>query len=181
LITFAKGNRGKLTMASAGTGSAQHVYGELFKTMAGVDFLHVPFRGNAPALSALLGGQVSLMFDTISTSMEYVRAGTLRALAVTSLSRVDILPDIPTVSEFVPGYEGIGWQGICAPKNTPSAIIETLNKEVNAGLADQQLKTRIRDFGATVFPGSAGEFGDFIGEYTEKWARVIQAANIKAE
>jgi tripartite-type tricarboxylate transporter receptor subunit TctC len=113
--------------------------------------------------------------------MEYVRAGTLRALAVTSLSRVDILPDIPTVSEFVPGYEGIGWQGICAPKNTPSAIIETLNKEVNAGLADQQLKTRIRDFGATVFPGSAGEFGDFIGEYTEKWARVIQAANIKAE
>jgi tripartite-type tricarboxylate transporter receptor subunit TctC len=181
LIAYAKANPNKIIMASAGVGSAHHVYGELFKTMASVDMLHVPYRGGGPALADLLGGQVPLMFDTLATSIEHIRAGKLRALAVTSATRSEVLPDIPPVSEFVPGYEGTGWQGIAAPRNTPAEIVDKLNREINAGLAEPRLKAHIADLGGTVFANSPAEFGTFIAEYTEKWAKVIRAANIKAD
>jgi tripartite-type tricarboxylate transporter receptor subunit TctC len=167
-------------MASAGVGSAQHVYGELFKSMARVDMLHVPYRGGRPALTDLLAGQVPVMFDTLATSIEHIRAGKLRALAVTSATRSNVLPEIPAVAEFVPGYEAIGWQGLGAPRGTPADIIDRLNKEINAGLADPQIKARIADLGYTVFANSPADFGKFVVEYTEKWAKVIRAANIRA-
>jgi tripartite-type tricarboxylate transporter receptor subunit TctC len=181
LIAYANANPGKINMASGGVGSAQHVYGELFKMMAGVDMLHVPYRGGGPALADLLAGQVPLMFDTLATSIEHIRAGKLLALAVTSATRSEVLPDIPTVGDFVPGYEGIGWQGVGAPRNTPAEIIDKLNKEVNAGLADPRMKARIADLGGTVFASSPADFGTFIADYTEKWAKVIRAANIKLQ
>jgi tripartite-type tricarboxylate transporter receptor subunit TctC len=179
LIAYAKANPGKINMASGGVGSAQHVYGELFKMMAGVDMLHVPYRGGGPALADLLAGQVPLMFDTLATSIEHIRAGKLLALAVTSATRSEVLPDIPTVGDFVPGYEGIGWQGVGAPRNTPAEIINKLNKEINAGLADPRMKARIADLGGTVFVSSPADFGTFIAEYTEKWAKVIKFAGAK--
>jgi len=179
LIAYAKSNPGQINMASGGVGSTQHVYGELFKMMTGVDMRHVPYRGGGPALTDLLAGQVSVMFDTLATSIEHIRAGKLRALAVTSATRSEVLPDIPTVGEFVPGYEGTGWQGVGAPRNTPTAIIDRLNQEINAGLADPRMKARITDFGYTVFASSPADFRTFIAAYTEKWAKVIKFSGAK--
>ena len=181
LIAYARANPGKINMASGGVGSAQHVYGELFKAMAGVDMVHVPYRGGGPAVAELLAGQVPLMFDTFATSIEHIRAGNLRALAVTSATRAEVLPDVPTVGEFVQGYEGTGWQGIGAPRNTPTEIIDKLNNEINAGLADPRIKARIADLGGSVFASSPAEFGTFIATYTEKWAKVIKSAGAKAD
>ena len=168
-------------MASGGVGSAHHVNGELFKMMAGVNLVHVPYRGAGPALVDLLAGQVQVMFAFMSSSIEYVRAGKLRALAVTTATRSDALPDIPTVGEFVPGYEASGWFGVGAPKATPAEIVDQLNKEINAGLADPKMKARLADLGGTVLAGSPADFGKLIAEETEKWGKVIRAANIKAE
>src|SRR6516165_5591719 len=179
LIAYAKANPGKINMASGGVGSPQHVYGELFKMMAGVDMLHVPYRGGAPALTDLLAGQVQVMFDTLITSIEHIRAGKLRPLAVTSATRLELLPDIPTVGEFVPGYEAVGWQGVGTPRNTSAEIIAKLNREINAGLADPRMKARITDFGYTVFASSPADFRTFIAAYTEKWAKVIKFSGAK--
>ena len=181
LIAYAKANPGKVNMASGGVASAQHVYGELFKMMAGIDMQHVPYRGGGPALADLLAGQVPLMFDTFATSIGHVKAGTLRALAVTSVTRSSALPDVPAVAEFVPGFEGIGWQGIGAPRGTPAAIVEKLNKEINASLDDPRMKARFADLGATAFVSTPAEFATFFGVYTEKWTKVIRAANIKPQ
>jgi tripartite-type tricarboxylate transporter receptor subunit TctC len=180
-IAYAKANPGKLNMASAGNGTPQHVSGELFKMMAGVDMTHVPYRGSAPALTDLLGGQVQVVFDTTLASIEYIRTGRLRALAVTTATRLEVLPDVPTVGEFVPGYEASGWYGMGAPKNTPAEIIGKLNREVNAGLADPKMKARLADLGGTVFASSPAEFGKLIAEETKKWGKVIKTANIKPE
>jgi tripartite-type tricarboxylate transporter receptor subunit TctC len=179
LIAYAKSNPGRINMASGGVGSSQHVYGELFKMMTGVDLVHVPYRGGGPALTDLLAGQVPVMFDTLATSIEHIKAGKLRALAVTSATRSDVLPDTPTVGEFVPGYEGTGWQGVGAPSNTSAEIINKLNKEINAGLADPRMKARITDFGYTVFASSPADFRTFIAAYTEKWAKVIKFSGAK--
>jgi tripartite-type tricarboxylate transporter receptor subunit TctC len=179
LIAYAKANPGKINMASAGVGTPHHVYGELFKMMTGVDMLHVPYRGGGPALTDLLAGQVPLMFDTLATSIEHIRAAKLRALAVTSAMRSEVLPDIPPIGDFVPGYEGTGWQGVGAPRNTPPEIIDKLNKEINAGLADPRMKARIADFGYAVFASSPADFGTFIAAYTEKWAKVIKFSGAK--
>jgi tripartite-type tricarboxylate transporter receptor subunit TctC len=181
LIAYAKANPGKLTMASGGIGTLSHVEGELFKMMTGVNFVHVPYRGLGPALTDLLGGQVQVMFASMSASIEYVRANKLRALAVTTATRSDELPDVPTVAEFVPGYEASGWFGIGAPKNTPSQIIDQLNEAINAGLADPKTKARLADLGGTPLAGSPADFGKFVADETEKWGRVIKFAGIKAE
>jgi tripartite-type tricarboxylate transporter receptor subunit TctC len=178
-IAYAKANPGKINMASGGIGSAQHIYGELFKMMAAVDMLHVPYRGGGPALADLLAGQVPLMFDTLQTSIEHIRGGKLHALAVTSATRSNVLPNVPAVAEFVPGYEATGWQGIGAPRNTPANVIDRLNKEINAGLADPTIRARITDGGGTVFAGSPAEFGKHIADETEKWAKVIKFAGMK--
>jgi tripartite-type tricarboxylate transporter receptor subunit TctC len=180
-IAYAKANPGKLNMASGGNGTPAHVAVELFKMMTGVDIVHVPYRGAAPALTDLLGGQVQLMFPTVSGSIEYVRAGKLRALAVTTASRWEELPDLPTMGEFVPGYEASSWYGMGAPKNTPAEIIDKLNAEINAGLADPKMKARLADLGGTALVGSPAEFGKLIAEETEKWGKVIRVAHIKAE
>ena len=155
--------------------------GELFKMMTGVNMLHVPYRGGAAALTDLIGGQVQVMFVTVPATIEHIRAGKLRALAVTTATRSQALPDIPTVGEFVPGYEASAWFGIGAPKNTPAEIVEKLNKEINAGLADPKIKARLADLGGTVLPGSPADFGKLIADETEKWGKVIRAANIKPE
>jgi tripartite-type tricarboxylate transporter receptor subunit TctC len=180
-IAYAKANPGKINMASAGIGNSGHVTGELFKMMAGVDMVHVPYRGIAPALTDLLGGQVQVMFASITGSIEYIRAGRLRALAVTTAARSEALPDMPTVGDFLTGYESSSWYGVGAPKNTPAEIVEKLNKEINAGLADPKMKARLADLGGTVLPGSPADFGKLIANDKEKWAKVIRAANIKAE
>jgi tripartite-type tricarboxylate transporter receptor subunit TctC len=180
-IAYAKANPGKLTMASGGVGTPSHLDGELFKTMTGVDMLHVPYRGTAPSLTDLLGGQVQVTFTSMHSVIEYIRAGRLRALAVTAATRSDALPDIPTVGEFLPGYEGGIWYGLGAPKATPAEIVDKLNKEVNAALDDLKLKARLADFGGTPLPGSPVEFGKLIAEETDKWGKVIRAANIKPE
>jgi tripartite-type tricarboxylate transporter receptor subunit TctC len=181
LIAYAKANPGKINMASGGIAGTAHVYGEMFKMMASLDMLHVPYRGGGPAMADLLAGHVPLMIDSIGTSIEYIKGGKLRALAVTSSTRSEVLPDLPTIAEFVPGYEGIGWQGVAAPRNTPTEIIERLSREINAGLDDPRIKARIADLGATVFRSSPVEFGAFIAAYTEKWTKVIRAANIKVQ
>jgi tripartite-type tricarboxylate transporter receptor subunit TctC len=180
-IARAKANPGKITMASGGIGSGNHIFGELFKMMASVDLVHVPYRGAGPALADLLGGQVQVMFASTSSSIEYVRAGKLRALAVTTATRSPVLPDIPTVGEFVPGYEGSFWYGIAAPKNTPAEIAEKLNREINAAIADPKMKSRFAEWGATALAGTPADFGKLIAEETEKWGKVIRTANIKAE
>jgi tripartite-type tricarboxylate transporter receptor subunit TctC len=180
-IAHAKANPRKVNMASSGNGSTPHVAGELFKMMTGVDMVHVPYRGAAPALTDLLGGQVQVMFATMPSSIEYIRAGKLRALAVTTATRSEALPDIPTVAEFVPGYEATGWQGIGAPRNTPPEIIDRLHREINACLDDPKVKARIVELGYLVFKTSQTEFTSFVGESIEKWAKVIRAANIRAE
>jgi tripartite-type tricarboxylate transporter receptor subunit TctC len=180
-IAYAKANPGKITMASGGIGSTGHISGELFKMMAGIDMVHVPYRGGGPALNDLLGGQVQVYFATTVSSIGYIRAGRLRALAVTTATRSDALPDIPTVAEFVPGYESSFWLGVGAPKATPAEIVEKLNKEVNAALDDPKMKARLADLGGTPLPGSPADFGKLIADETEKWARVIRAANMKPE
>jgi tripartite-type tricarboxylate transporter receptor subunit TctC len=180
-IAYAKVNPSKVNMGSGGNGTAGHLSGELFKMMAGVNMIHVPYRGEALALTDLLGGQVQVMFGTMPASIEYIRAGKLRPLAVTTASRLEALPDIPTVGEFVAGYEASGWQGLGAPRNTPVEIVDKLNKEINAGLADSKMRARFADLGGTVLPGSSGDFGKLIADETEKWGKVIRAANIKAD
>jgi tripartite-type tricarboxylate transporter receptor subunit TctC len=178
-ITYAKANPGKLNMGSAGNGSPQHMAGELFKMLAGVNMVHVPHRGSAAFLTDLLRGELHVAFDPMLSSIEHIRAGRLRALAVTTATRWDSLPDIPTVGEFVPGYESIGWTGIGAPRETPIEIIEKLNGEINAGFADATIKARLADLGATPLAGSASDFAKLIATETEKWAKVIRVANIK--
>jgi tripartite-type tricarboxylate transporter receptor subunit TctC len=180
-IAYAKAHPRKVNMASAGNGSPPHVSGELFKMMTGVDMVHVPYRSGGPALNDLLGGQVQVYFATTISSIGYIRAGRLRALAVTTATRSDALPDIPTVAEFVPGYEASSWYGVGAPKATPAEIVEKLNKEINAGLADPKIKARLADLGGDVFVLSTADFGKLIADETEKWGNVIQALNIKAE
>jgi len=181
LIAYAKANPGKLSMGSTGTGSGAHMAGELFKMMTGVDMVHVPYRGGGPGLTDLLGGQVQLMFVSTVSSIEYIKTGRLRALAVTTATRSDALPDVPTVGEFVPGYEASSWFGVGAPKNTPSQIIDKLNEAINAGLADPKFKARLADLGGTPLVGSPADFGKFIADETEKWAKVIEFAGIKPE
>jgi tripartite-type tricarboxylate transporter receptor subunit TctC len=180
-IDYAKANPGKINMASGGIGSAPHIYGELFKTMTGVELVQVHYRGAGPALVDLLAGQVQIIFVNTAASIEYIRAGRLRALAVTTATRSQALPDIPTVGEFVAGYEASGWQGLGAPKNTPADIVEKLNKETNAALADHKIKARLADLGSTPLVGSATDFGKLIADETEKWGQVIRTVNIKAE
>jgi len=180
-IAYAKANPGKVNMASAGIGSVHHVAGELFKFMTGVDMVHVPYRGTTPALTDLLAGQAQVMFDVTPSSTPHIRTGKLRALAVTTATRADVLPEIPIMGDFVPGYEASAWLGFGAPKDTPGAIIGMLNREVNAGLADPAIKTRIADLGGTVLAISPAEFGKLITDETEKWAKVVKFANIKPE
>jgi tripartite-type tricarboxylate transporter receptor subunit TctC len=179
LIAHARANPGKISMASGGVGSAQHVNGELFKMMTGVDMLHVPYRGGGPALTDLLAGQVQVMFDTMATSIEHIRAGKLRPLAVTGAARAEVLPDVPPVGEFVPGYESWGWQGVGAARATPPEIIDKLNKEITASLADPRMQARFADAGYTAFASSPAGFATFIAEYTEKWAKVIRFAGAR--
>ena len=181
LIAYAKANPRKLNMASPGTGTGPHIAGELFKMMAGVDMVHVPYRGAGPSLTNLIGGQVQVTFESTPASIGYIRAGTLRALAVTTTKRSEALPDIPTVAEFVPGYEASTWYGVCAPKATPAEIVDKLYKEINAALVNPNMKVRLTDLGGDVLALSPANFGKFIADETEKWGNVIRALNIKAE
>src|SRR5215510_9381402 len=180
-IAYAKANPGKLIMASGGIGAPSHVFGELFKFMTGVNLVHVPYSGAAPAVTDLLAGQVQVYFDPIPNSIGYIRAGKLRPLAMTSATRSEALPDVPTVGEFVPGYEANFWFGVGAPKATPTEIVGKLNKEVNAALADPKMKARLAELGATALPGSSADFGKFIADETEKWGKVIKFAAIKPQ
>ena len=180
-IAYAKANPGKLNMGSGGVGSPQHVAGELFKMTTGVNLVHVPYRGGAPAVSDLLGGQLHVIFDALPESIEYIGTGKLRPLAVTTAMRSAVLPDVPTVNEFVTGYEAAGWQVLGAPKNTPMEIVNKLNNEINAGLADARIKARFGDLASTVFPGSPLDFVQFIAEETDKWGKVVKFAGIRAD
>jgi len=180
-IAYAKANPGKISMASGGVGASSHMSGELFKFMTGINMVHVPYRGVAPALADLIGGQVQVLFDTMPNSIEYIKAGKLRALAVTTTTRNPATPDLPTVAEFLPGYESSAWYGVSAPKGTPADIVEKLNTEINAGLSDPKLSARLADLGGILMRGSPADFGKLIAEETEKWAKVIRAANIKPE
>jgi tripartite-type tricarboxylate transporter receptor subunit TctC len=180
-IAYAKANLGKVNMASAGSASAGHLAGELFKMMAGVNLVHVPYRGNGPALSDLLGGQVEVLFASLPSSIEYIKAGKLRGIAMTSAKRSDALPELPTIGEYVPGYEMSAWFGVGVPKGTPAEVIDKINKEINAGLADPRMKERFTDLGGIAIGGSPADFGTLIADETAKWAKVIRAANIKAD
>jgi len=180
-IAYAKANPGKVNMGLAGTGGSDHMAGELFKTMTGVNMTQVPYRGLAPALTDLLGGQVQVIFSSIPAAIEYIRAGKLQALAVTSAVRAEALPDLLTVGEFVPGFEASQWYGIAVPKSTPAEIVNKLNNEINAGLADHKMKARLAELGGIVLAGSPADFAKFIADETEKWGKVIRSANIKAE
>jgi tripartite-type tricarboxylate transporter receptor subunit TctC len=180
-IAYAKANPGKLNMASGGNGNSTHMAGELFKMMTGVDLIHVPYRGSAPALTDLLGGQVQVMFDIIASSIEHIRSGKLRALAVTTAARQETLPDVPTVGAFVPGYEAIAVTGVGTPKGTAAAIVNKLNAEINAGLADPKLKARLADLGVIALAGSPADFGKLIAEDTEKWGKVVKFSGAKPE
>jgi tripartite-type tricarboxylate transporter receptor subunit TctC len=181
LIAEARANPGKITMASAGTGSIGHLAGELFKLMTGVSMVHVPYRGAGPALTDVLGGQVQIAITGMTGAIEHVRTGKLRALAVTTAARADALPEVPAMGEVVPGYEAGDMLGLCAPKNTPAEIVERLNREINAGLADPTLKARFAALGGAALPLSPAEYGKLLADETEKWGKVIRAANIKAE
>jgi tripartite-type tricarboxylate transporter receptor subunit TctC len=181
LIAYAKANPGKLNMASSGNGSTIHMSGELFKMLTGTDMVHVPYRGGAPALTDLIAGQVHVMFDNIPTCAEHVKSGKLRGLAVTSTTRSDVLPELPTLADFLPGYEASAWYGFAAPKNTPAAIIEKLNKETNAVLADPVAKKRFTEIGAILLPGSAAEFGKLLADETEKWGKVVKFSGAKVD
>jgi tripartite-type tricarboxylate transporter receptor subunit TctC len=180
-IADAKARPGRVAMASNGTGSGPHIYGELFSMMTGVELTHVPYRGSGPALNDLLGGQVQMMFDNVPSSIEHVRAGRLRALAVTSATRWDGLPDLPAVSEFVPGYEASSWYGIVAPKNTSADIVDTVNSSINGALADPTMKRKLAELGGDVLPLSPAETGQIIARETEKWLKVVRFAGIKSE
>lgn len=180
-IAYAKANPGKINQGSSGNGTTQHLAGELFKMMTGVDFLHVPYKGASQAITALLSGQVQVLFEPSPASISYIKSGQLRALAVTAATRSEALPDLPTVGEFVPGYEASGWGGVVAPKNTSSEIVGRLNSAINASLADLKVKARLADLGATTLGGSSADFGKLIGDETEKWGKVIRAANIKID
>ena len=180
-IAYAKANPGKINMATGGAGSAPHLYGELFKMMTGVDLVTVNYRGSAPALADLIAGQVQVTFDVVISSIGHIRAGKLRPLGVTTTARLDVLPDVPPISDCLPGYDASSWDGIGAPANTAPEIVGILNKQVNAALADPTFKARLADLGAEPFAGSTAEFGKFIVDYTEKWGKVIRAAGIKAE
>jgi tripartite-type tricarboxylate transporter receptor subunit TctC len=180
-IVYAKANPGKINMGSGGAGTPSHLYGELFKKMTGVDLVHVPYRGGGPAVIDLLSGQVQVFFGTVSVSIDHIRSGKLRALGVTTSTRMDVLPDVPPMSDFVPGYEANGWEGIVAPKDIPPEIIDALNKEINAALVDANFKSRLANLGVEPFANSPVEFSNFIADYTKKWGKVIQAAGIKAE
>jgi tripartite-type tricarboxylate transporter receptor subunit TctC len=180
-IAYTKANPGKINMPSGGIGSTSHVSGELFKMMTGVNLVHVPYRGQSPALADLLAGQVQIMFVTTAASIEYIRAGRLRALAVTTATRSEVLPDIPTVREFVPGYEASGWSGVGSPKSTPTEVIDKLNREINTALADPKIKSQLADLGSPALAGSPADFGKLVADETEKWGKVIRAANIKPE
>jgi tripartite-type tricarboxylate transporter receptor subunit TctC len=180
-IAYAKANPGKINMASSGIGITTHIFGELFMIMAGIDMIHVPYRGGAPAITGLLGGQVQVYFSPLPEPIEQIKSGRLRALAVTTATRVAALPDVPSIGDFVPGYEASGWLGIGAPKNTPTEIVDKLNREINAVLADSRIKAQLAELGIAVFPSSPAEFGKLIADETEKWGKVLRAANIKAE
>jgi tripartite-type tricarboxylate transporter receptor subunit TctC len=181
LIAYAKANPGKINLASFGTGTTSHVTGELFKLRAGISMLHVPYRGSAPMLIDLLGGQVEAAFDNLPASIEYIKAGKLRPLAVTTPARSDALPDTPTMGEFLPGFEASAWVGIGAPRNTPADIVEKLNREINAALAEPKMKARVADLGGTGWVGSPADYGRLIAEEIEKWGKVIRAADIKPD
>ena len=180
-IAYAKANPGKINMASAGIGNTTHVAGELFMMLTGTKFTHVPYRGGAPAVADLIGGQVQVYFDGISGSLEHVRSEKLRALGVTTAQRADVLPNVPSIAEFVPGYEAGGWYGIGVPKNVPAEVVDKLNREINAGLADPKLKTRLADLGYMTFGGSSAEFRNMIAQESDKWARVLKFAGIKPD
>ena len=180
-IAYAKANPGKLNMASSGIGTSVHVGGELFKMMTGINMLHVPYRGAAPAITDLIGGRVQVMFATLPSSIEYIKAGNLRALAVTTAKRTPVLPDMPTVGDVLPGYEASAVYGVGTPRNTPAEIVDKLNKEINAGLADPRMKARLADLGGTVLPGSPVDFGKLIAGETEKWAKVVKFSGAKPE
>jgi tripartite-type tricarboxylate transporter receptor subunit TctC len=180
-IAYAKANPGKINMASAGNGSPTHLSGELFKMMTGINLIHVPYRGSPPALTDLLGGQVQVMFDNVASSIEHIKAGRLRALAVTSSTRWEGLPDIPTVSDFVPGFETSAWAGIGAPKDTPTEIVNKLNKAINAALSDPKMKARLADLGGSVITLSPAEYAKRIADETEKWGKVVKFVGIKAD
>ncbi len=181
LVAYAKASPGKLNMASSGNGSTIHVSGELFKMMTGISMIHVPYRGGAPALTDLISGQVHVMFDNLPTSIEFIRAGKLRALAVTTATRSEVLPGLPTVADFVPGYEASAWYGLGVPQGTPVEVISKLNREVNAILADPKVKSRLAELGASLLPGSASDFGMLIADETGKWARVVKFSGAKAD
>jgi tripartite-type tricarboxylate transporter receptor subunit TctC len=181
LIAYAKANPGKLNMASSGNGSTIHMSGELFKMLTGTDMVHVPYRGGAPALTDMISGQVQVMFDNIPTCAEHVKSGKLRGLAVTSTTRSEVLPDLPTVADFLPGYEASAWYGIVAPKNTPAEVIDTLNKATNAVLADPAAKKRFAELGAILLPGSAADFGKLLADETEKWGKVVKFSGAKVD
>ena len=178
-IAYAKANPGKINFASGGTGFAAHVSGELFKIMAGVEMIHVPYRGQAPAMTDLLGGQVQVMFDPVVSSITHIRAGRLRPLAVTTSTRSEVLPDVPTVGDFVPGYVASIWFGVGAPRNTPAETVDKLNKAINTGLDDPKIKARLSDLGGVPMPMTSAEFGKFLADEVEKWAKVVRAGNIK--
>ncbi len=180
-IAYAKANPGKINMASAGIGSTSHLCGELFMYLTGTKLLHVPYRGTSPALADLMAGQVQVMFDVIASSQQYVAAGKLRALAVTTATRSDVLPGVPPIGDFAAGYDASAWGGICAPKGTSADIVALLNKEVNNGLADQELKSRLAELGGTGLPGSPAEFAEFLRKDTEKWAEVIKFSGVKLD
>ena len=181
LIAYAKAHPGAINFASSGVGSTLHVAGELFKMMAGVDIVHVPYRGGAPAMVDLIGGRVQVMFDNVPTSMEFIKSGKIRPLAVTSAERSEALPDLPVVADYVPGYEASAWYGLSAPKGTPSEVVEKLNREVNVLLAEGAVKVRLAEFGASLLPGTPADFGKLVADETEKWGKVIRFAGIKAQ
>ena len=180
-IAYAKANPGKINMASGGIGTSVHIAGELFKMMAGVNLVHVPYRGSAPALTDMISGQVHVMFDILTSSIQHIRSNALRALAVTSERRSEALPDLPTVGDFLPGYEATAWYGIAAPKNTPSEIVDKLNNEVNTGLADPKIKARFAELASAVIPGSPADFGRLVGDEIQKWAKVVKFSGAKPE
>jgi tripartite-type tricarboxylate transporter receptor subunit TctC len=180
-IAFAKANPGKLNMASAGIGTIQHVTGELFNMMTGTKIVHVPYRGQAPALTDLIAGQVQVMFDSITATIGHIKAGSVRALAVTTATRADALPNLPTVSDFVPGFEASAWYGVGAPTSTPPEIVDRLNKEINAGFTDPRIRDRLLEMGGTFLAGPPADFGKVIADETEKWSKVVRTANIRPE
>jgi tripartite-type tricarboxylate transporter receptor subunit TctC len=180
-IAYAKANPGKINMGTPGVGTTGHMAGELFKAMAGVNLVHVPYRGSAPALTDLIGGQVQVMFDAMITTLPHIRSGKLRALAVTTATRSDVLPDLPAIAETVPGYEAVIWYGLGAPQGTPADVIGKLNREINAALASPKIKSQLAELGSTPITGSPAEFGEFVRRETEKWERVIRLSGTKVE